>query len=256
MTNLWSQKPNKCRTGFGFVFWVGGVHWDLSSLTRDQTSALAVKAPSPNSWTPREFPGQAFIIISRQFISIYLFICLHRVFIVPCGIFDLFIAACGMWFPDQGSNPGPLHWEHAVLATGLPVKPHALLVEGYPWIIYICSCFTLFAFAPVSHKTLRHLTFPVPHFPSYLYNEDRDRTYFIWPLWELKGEMYLKCLTQCLGLRNCLINVSCRTNTTILSSRVTSPTFPLASNSWNVSSLFQQKGLFELWWQFVAVPLT
>lgn len=28
---------------------------------------------------------------------------------------------CGMWdagIPNQGSNPGPLRWEHKVLATG------------------------------------------------------------------------------------------------------------------------------------------
>ena len=31
--------------------------WDLSSPTRDQTQALAVKARSPNHWTAREFPG-------------------------------------------------------------------------------------------------------------------------------------------------------------------------------------------------------
>ena len=30
----------------------------------------------------------------------------------------LSIIACGIHFPDQGSNPGPLHWEHGVLATG------------------------------------------------------------------------------------------------------------------------------------------
>ena len=32
----------------------------------------------------------------------------------------LLIAARGIHFPDQGSNPGPLHWEHRVLATGPP----------------------------------------------------------------------------------------------------------------------------------------
>ena len=31
--------------------------WDLSSLTRDQTWGLAVRAPSPNHWIAREFPG-------------------------------------------------------------------------------------------------------------------------------------------------------------------------------------------------------
>ena len=30
------------------------------------------------------------------------------------------LAACGIWFSDQGSNPGPLHREHGVLATAPP----------------------------------------------------------------------------------------------------------------------------------------
>ena len=30
--------------------------------------------------------------------------------------------ACGIQFPDQGSDPGPLHWEHRVLATRPPGK--------------------------------------------------------------------------------------------------------------------------------------
>ena len=28
----------------------------------------------------------------------------------------------GIWFPNQGSNLGPLHWEHGVLAIGSPRK--------------------------------------------------------------------------------------------------------------------------------------
>ena len=31
---------------------------------------------------------------------------------------SVFIAARGVWFSDQGSNLGLLHWEHEVLATG------------------------------------------------------------------------------------------------------------------------------------------
>ena len=27
-------------------------------------------------------------------------------------------AACGIWLPNQGSNPGPLHWERRVIASG------------------------------------------------------------------------------------------------------------------------------------------
>ena len=32
------------------------------------------------------------------------------------------VVACGIQFPDQGSNPGPLHWERGVLTTGPPGK--------------------------------------------------------------------------------------------------------------------------------------
>ena len=34
----------------------------------------------------------------------------------------LLVTACGIYFPDRGSNPGPLHWEHGVSATGPPGK--------------------------------------------------------------------------------------------------------------------------------------
>ena len=34
----------------------------------------------------------------------------------------LLVIARGIWFPDQGSNLGPLHWEHGVLATRPPGK--------------------------------------------------------------------------------------------------------------------------------------
>ena len=30
---------------------------------------------------------------------------------------DFLVAVRGTRFPDQGSNPGPLHWEHGVLPT-------------------------------------------------------------------------------------------------------------------------------------------
>ena len=36
--------------------------WDPSSLTRDQTQALAVRARSPNHWTAREFPSFFFFL--------------------------------------------------------------------------------------------------------------------------------------------------------------------------------------------------
>ena len=39
------------------------------------------------------------------------------IFAVAC---KLLVGVCGIWSPDQGSNPEPLHWEHGVLATGPP----------------------------------------------------------------------------------------------------------------------------------------
>ena len=46
---------------------------------------------------------------------------LRHVKIFSCGIQTL-SCACGIWFPDQGSNLGPLRWEHGVLTTGAPWK--------------------------------------------------------------------------------------------------------------------------------------
>ena len=50
--------------------------------------------------------------------NIYLFIWLHRVLVVADGLLSCrslapyLQHAFGIQFPDQGSNPGPLHWEH------------------------------------------------------------------------------------------------------------------------------------------------
>ena len=39
--------------------------------------------------------------------------------------------ACGIWFPDQGLNLGPLHWECSVLTTGPPEKSST--VYSHAW---------------------------------------------------------------------------------------------------------------------------
>ena len=65
------------------------------------------------------------VFISVLFLLfIYLFICkclFIYLFLCPGlsrSMQDLLVAACGIKFPDQGSNPGPLHWKSGVLATG------------------------------------------------------------------------------------------------------------------------------------------
>ena len=57
----------------------------------------------------------------------------HRIFqlrhlgslVVAC---ELLVVTCGIQFPDQGSNPGPLHWECIVLATGHQGSPCKVLI--------------------------------------------------------------------------------------------------------------------------------
>ena len=56
-----------------------------------------------------------------------------EIFNLCCGIRDFFfflvascellVVACGIYFPNQRLNPGPLHWEQRVLATGPPTQP-------------------------------------------------------------------------------------------------------------------------------------
>ena len=52
---------------------------------------------------------------SGLFSPLILFIWLHQVLVAVC---KLLVVACGIWFPDQRLNPGPLCWGHRVLATG------------------------------------------------------------------------------------------------------------------------------------------
>ena len=52
---------------------------------------------------------------------------LCRILAAAC---ELLAVACGIQFPSQGSNPGPLNWEHRVLATGLPGKSLTYLLRN------------------------------------------------------------------------------------------------------------------------------
>ena len=47
---------------------------------------------------------------------------------------ELLAAVCGIYFPNQGWNPGPLLWECGVLATG---PPHMILYSILPELLKI-----------------------------------------------------------------------------------------------------------------------
>ena len=53
------------------------------------------------------------------FKKIYIYIYIYLFIIYP---HQVLVGSCGVYFPDQGSNLGPLHWECGVLATGPPGK--------------------------------------------------------------------------------------------------------------------------------------
>ena len=56
--------------------------------------------------------------------KIYIYIYIYNYLSVSglhCSMQVLLVVTCGILFPDQGSNPDPLHWECRVLATGPPV---------------------------------------------------------------------------------------------------------------------------------------
>ena len=44
----------------------------------------------------------------------------------------LLVPTCGIWFPGQELHPGPLHWKHRVLATGLAGKSPGWLLDSVP----------------------------------------------------------------------------------------------------------------------------
>ena len=94
--------------------------------------------------------------------------------VAACG---LLVAARGIWFADQGSNPGPLHWEHVVLPTGPPgespeCSSNLKLVSvdtgisilasnndympGKQWIYTIIQSLYLTASLRVFYRLLRH----------------------------------------------------------------------------------------------------
>ena len=67
------------------------------------------------------------------FYNLFFFlIWLHWVLVAAC---ELLVAAYGIKFPDQGSNPGPMHWECRVLASRLLGK--SLTLYSLTWSVCV-----------------------------------------------------------------------------------------------------------------------
>ena len=92
--NRWTDQVGRCS------FW--DRHWILLRVTS-------------GVW------AEEWLHMTMYFLNVFLFICM-------CCVF---VAACGIYFPDQGSDLSPLHWEHWVLATGLPRKPMSVFLQDH-----------------------------------------------------------------------------------------------------------------------------
>ena len=57
------------------------------------------------------------------------------VFIVAHEVSVVVVAACGIWFPDQGLYPGPLQWKHGVLTTEPPGKSQGNVIFMSSYIL-------------------------------------------------------------------------------------------------------------------------
>ena len=80
-----------------------------------------------------KFVSQAYVTfflrhfpLSSFFFKNNLFIWLRWVLVAVC---QLFVAVCGIQFPGQGLNLGPLSWQHGILATRPPGKSHILFLR-------------------------------------------------------------------------------------------------------------------------------
>ena len=64
--------------------------WDLSSPTRDRTSALGSESLQPNHWTTRESPGLVFwrnlLTLTTTSPGFLLFICLFLIYFFWGGV--------------------------------------------------------------------------------------------------------------------------------------------------------------------------
>ena len=74
-----------------------------------------------------------FVCLIFIYLFTYLFIWLHGVLVAAHGLFS---CSCRIQFPNQGSNPGPLHQGHGVLTTGPPGESPRLLFLSCSFISY------------------------------------------------------------------------------------------------------------------------
>ena len=92
------------------------------------------------AYEPRNVVLQATTAVGMPDLFTFLiFTWLHQGLAVAC---TFLVVVCGIWFPDQGSNLGPLHWEHGVLAIASPGKSlecltYRMALHLISWVVVV-----------------------------------------------------------------------------------------------------------------------
>ena len=67
---------------------------------------------------------------------------------LSCSMQDLFVVACRISFPNQGSNPGLGHWELRGLAIGPPEKFSQVVLIFVLHLLMFSKCFLIYRVGP------------------------------------------------------------------------------------------------------------
>ena len=117
----------------------------MSYLKSLQHNVTLFNSPGMCKWfhfPPAKFPcvplfvwpvkEESFCLLLHLYLFLNTYLAaLHLVHCLSCRMWDIqsslqharsLVATCRILFPNQGSNPGPLHWDCRVLATGPPEK--------------------------------------------------------------------------------------------------------------------------------------
>ena len=127
-------------------------HWPLT-LQQDTQSRLPTLSEVPTRFR-KELGSVAIHSLTRTFFKHFFkeyFIWLCQVLVTGCGIF---VVVCGVWFPDRGSNPDPLHWQQSLncYTTKEDPQDRDWMFKGVP-LIYNYTAVTRQARQPPSRWT-------------------------------------------------------------------------------------------------------
>ena len=97
----------------------------LSSCIFSSHTSLSCLLTPPFVWVDTDFLNSPFFFFLFLVPSPAVPLC-SRPWIHVCPTYPIFggsglpLVACGVFFPNQGLSPQPLHWKHGVLTTELP----------------------------------------------------------------------------------------------------------------------------------------